>query len=81
MPSLIVDFDRIKADVEEPIQTRSRLEVHQTKESNGGTYWSTDFNTPVMARSFFSSTVTVWSVSVLNSEKMSYEEDLLKMHS
>ena len=37
------------------------------------TYWSTDFSTPVMDRSFFNSTVTVWSVRVLKTEKMSYK--------
>lgn len=35
------------------------------------TNWSTDLRTPVMERSFLSSTVTRWSVSVLNTEKMS----------
>ncbi len=35
--------------------------------------WSTDFKTPVMQRSFLSSTVTLWSVKVLNTEKMSYD--------
>lgn len=35
-------------------------------------YWSTDLRTPVIDRSFFSSTVTVWSVKVLKTEKMSY---------
>jgi len=35
------------------------------------TDWSTDLRTPVIERSFFNSTVTRWSVSVLNTEKMS----------
>lgn len=30
------------------------------------TYWSTDFKVPMTQRSFFSSTVTTCSVSVLN---------------
>lgn len=34
------------------------------------THWSTDLRVPVMERSFFSSTVTLWSVSVLNTEKI-----------
>ena len=38
------------------------------------THWSTDFKTPVIERSFLSSTVTVWSVSVLKSEKMSLKD-------
>lgn len=36
-----------------------------------GTYWSTDLSVPMMDRSFLSSTVTSWSVSVLKTEKMS----------
>ena len=36
------------------------------------TYWSTDFKTPVIERSFFSSAVTVWSVRVSKTEKMSF---------
>lgn len=39
--------------------------------SRGKRNWSTDLRTPVMERSFLSSTVTVWSVKVLNTEKMS----------
>ena len=38
----------------------------------GPTDWSTDFKTPVIERSFFSSTVTVRSVSVLKTENMSF---------
>lgn len=41
------------------------------READTRTYWSTDLRTPVMDRSFFSSTVTVWSVRVLNNEKIS----------
>lgn len=33
--------------------------------------WSTDLRVPTIDRSFLSSTVTSWSVSVLNTEKMS----------
>ena len=36
------------------------------------TDWSTDLSVPLMWRSFLSSTVTSWSVSVLKTEKMSY---------
>lgn len=39
------------------------------------THWSTDLSTPVMERSFLSSTVTLWSVSVLKTEKISYDTD------
>lgn len=35
-------------------------------------HWSTDLSVPVIDRSFLSSTVTRWSVSVLKTEKMSY---------
>ena len=38
----------------------------------GQTYWSTDLRVPVMERSFLSSTVTLWSVSVLNTEKINW---------
>jgi len=40
-------------------------------------YWSTDFRTPVIERSFFNSTVTFWSVRVLNTEKMSWQTQRL----
>jgi hypothetical protein len=41
-----------------------------------GTHWSTDLSVPVIARSFLSSTVTRWSVSVLKTEKMSCQSRL-----
>lgn len=67
---LVEDFNLIEADVQE---SGMQLHISNGPRTAGGekTYWSTDFSTPVIARSFFSSTVTFWSVRVLKTEKMS----------
>jgi hypothetical protein len=49
------------------------LESDTPPEKYIGTNWSTDFRTPVIDKSFLSSTVTVWSVRVLKTEKMSFK--------
>lgn len=41
------------------------------------THWSTDLSTPVIDKSFFSSTVTSWSVNVLNTENINCRYNLI----
>ena len=65
---LIEHLDIVETDVQEPL-LGSDLGLRRARVTP--THWSTDLSVPVMERSFLSSTVTLWSVSVLKSEKMS----------
>ena len=69
MPSFIEYLYRVQSDVEKPLNPWHQ-ECYTFEQIT--TYWSTDFKTPVIERSFFNSTVTVWSVRVLKTEKMSF---------
>ena len=74
MPGLVKHLDIIQSDIEESsvaIPVKARPEDQNMRR----THWSTDFRTPVMERSFLSSTVTRWTVRVLNTEKISYGQD------
>lgn len=75
-------LDIVKSNVQEPVPPfmfvvsklgRMWVELWKIweKTRRSRTNWSTDFSTPVIRRSFFSSTMTVWSVRVLKTEKIS----------
>jgi hypothetical protein len=69
VPLLILNLDIIQTNVEESKERVFRNDHARRRPTE--TDWSTDLRTPVIIKSFFSSTMTVWSVSVLNTEKIS----------
>ena len=73
---LIRYLDIVKSNIQEPVPEFLWLAIWKFVQEWGGyakhcgTHWSTDLSTPVISRSFLSSTITVWSVRVLKTEKI-----------
>lgn len=72
MSSFVKNLDIVQPDIQKPGE--DDVSEQTSGRSQLVTHWSTDLRVPVIDRSFLSSTVTRWSVKVLNTEKISWKK-------